>query len=268
MQKKYPQLEIEVRFLEMNRCDINDIDITPFITDIPTKDSQTISSPEEFLQYWKANGLTNDISTIFHRLNCSWGTDLLSAPKAVTQSGSKCTIQVIFKEYIFPTTLDLCPSAVTNDTTITYDMTLVPGGWTTQEVGVALSVTPTWNLESETIDLADLTAAVIREPEWKEYPVFFPSTNVLEQSHPFRLPTFPAHIISTNLFTVRNGETALLETRSRTEKVEREDKIPILGDIPLLGRLFREKYETEQERVLLVFVTAKRFDPPANPQQK
>jgi general secretion pathway protein D len=40
-----------------------------------------------------------------------------------------------------------------------------------------------------------------------------------------------------------------------------EDKVPILGDIPLLGRAFRSKGESSQKRNLLIFVTATLVDP-------
>jgi type II secretory pathway component GspD/PulD (secretin) len=42
----------------------------------------------------------------------------------------------------------------------------------------------------------------------------------------------------------------------REEAKEVKDKIPILGDLPLLGRLFRSHGETTQKKNLLIFVTA------------
>ena len=40
-----------------------------------------------------------------------------------------------------------------------------------------------------------------------------------------------------------------------------EDKIPFLGDIPFLGRLFRSRSEWSNKRNLLIFVTARLVDP-------
>jgi general secretion pathway protein D len=39
------------------------------------------------------------------------------------------------------------------------------------------------------------------------------------------------------------------------------DKIPVLGDIPLLGTLFRSKSDRSIKKNLLIFVTAKLVDP-------
>ena len=46
------------------------------------------------------------------------------------------------------------------------------------------------------------------------------------------------------------------------------DKVPILGDIPLLGRLFRSSYEHSEKRNLLIFVTARLVDPNGLPISK
>ena len=47
-----------------------------------------------------------------------------------------------------------------------------------------------------------------------------------------------------------------------TEDLQKvNDKIPILGDIPLIGALFRSKSEQSIKKNLLIFVTAKLVDP-------
>ena len=40
-----------------------------------------------------------------------------------------------------------------------------------------------------------------------------------------------------------------------------EDKIPFLGDIPFVGRLFRSRSEWSNKRNLLIFVSARLVDP-------
>jgi general secretion pathway protein D len=48
-------------------------------------------------------------------------------------------------------------------------------------------------------------------------------------------------------------------TREEVRRVN--DKVPVLGDIPYLGRAFRSKGEASQKRNLLVFVTANLVSP-------
>ena len=44
-----------------------------------------------------------------------------------------------------------------------------------------------------------------------------------------------------------------------------EDKIPILGDLPFIGFLFRSTGEYSEKRNLLVFLTARLVDPAGRP---
>ena len=44
-----------------------------------------------------------------------------------------------------------------------------------------------------------------------------------------------------------------------------EDKVPILGDIPIAGRLFRSSADQHIKRNLIMFVTASLMDPAGQP---
>jgi len=64
---------------------------------------------------------------------------------------------------------------------------------------------------------------------------------------------------------VWDGQTVVLgglmsETVSKTK-----DKVPVLGDIPFLGRLFRSESSTTQKKNLIIFVTPRIIDPAGNP---
>lgn len=54
---------------------------------------------------------------------------------------------------------------------------------------------------------------------------------------------------------VRNNHTIVISGLIRDNKTETVDKIPILGDIPLLGLLFRKKSTSSTKTNLLVFIT-------------
>jgi len=55
----------------------------------------------------------------------------------------------------------------------------------------------------------------------------------------------------------RNGETIVLGGIYITERNQQEDKVPLLGDIPGVGWLFKHKYETWEKREWLIFITPK-----------
>jgi type IV pilus assembly protein PilQ len=41
------------------------------------------------------------------------------------------------------------------------------------------------------------------------------------------------------------------------EQLKGEDKVPLLGDIPFVGRLFKRNVSDQQKRELLIFITPK-----------
>jgi type II secretory pathway component HofQ len=60
------------------------------------------------------------------------------------------------------------------------------------------------------------------------------------------------------LFTQRrvaNGETIVVGGFIRKNNSESYQKIPVLGDLPLVGSLFRTVNKTSQDRELLIFIT-------------
>jgi type IV pilus assembly protein PilQ len=54
---------------------------------------------------------------------------------------------------------------------------------------------------------------------------------------------------------VNNGETVVLGGVFEQTKGDRVSKVPLLGDIPLLGYLFRNTNKSDTKRELLIFVT-------------
>jgi general secretion pathway protein D len=73
-------------------------------------------------------------------------------------------------------------------------------------------------------------------------------------------PFFHVRSVQTQL-SVYNGATVVMGGLITEDRKTMEDKIPFLGDIPYLGRLFRSRSEQSIKRNLLVFVTARLVDP-------
>jgi type IV pilus assembly protein PilQ len=59
---------------------------------------------------------------------------------------------------------------------------------------------------------------------------------------------------------VNNGETVVLGGILTTEQVRSLFKTPLLGDIPVLGSLFRYTEESNDKVELLVFITPRILD--------
>ncbi len=90
----------------------------------------------------------------------------------------------------------------------------------------------------------------------------------LPLAQPERLIT--PNIINQPIFSVRkvttgvsiwDGQTVALGGLIREDVQDVEDKIPILGDLPFVGRLFKSEAEQHYKRNLMIFVTAHLIDP-------
>lgn len=57
-----------------------------------------------------------------------------------------------------------------------------------------------------------------------------------------------------------SGQTMVIGGLISTEETKSINKIPILGDIPILGRLFRDVSESHDEKELLIFITPTLID--------
>ena len=105
-----------------------------------------------------------------------------------------------------------------------------------RDVGVILTVTPRIN-RSGTVSL-DVNQQI----------------NTLIEFTLFDAPIISTREASTSV-TVKDGQTMVIGGMIKDDKTETVHKIPILGDIPLLGKLFRRKDARIEKTELMVFIT-------------
>ncbi|MBT8135041.1 MAG: type IV pilus secretin PilQ, partial [Gammaproteobacteria bacterium] len=70
------------------------------------------------------------------------------------------------------------------------------------------------------------------------------------------IPSIDTREVSTQVL-VNNGDTVVLGGIYQQITRDEVDKVPFLGDIPLIGYFFRHTLESDERRELLVFVTPK-----------
>lgn len=193
------------------------------------------------------------------------GSDLMSAPKVTVLSGKRANI-VVAQELRFPQSYGDIESTVSSGggdggsaaVSITAG---TPQDFTLRNVGVEMSVTP--NVEN------DNTISLVLEPRVTEFEGFVeyggPSIALSGETTAivpagFFQPVFSTREITTEV-TIYDGATVVMGGLTRDEVRTINDKVPFLGDIPGLGRLFRSEGETRQKRNLLIFVTANLVSP-------
>lgn len=225
------------------------------------------------------------------------GVDLMSAPSVTTKSGTRATMEVV-REFIYPTEFD--PPQLPQGGGGNFSLgggggggqqiatPTTPTAFETRRTGVSLEAEPTVGADGNTIELT-LSPEVVEFDGFINYgsPILSPSsqsvlpiqlglagdtvvgtTGYVPISQPERLIT--PNVINQPVFSVRkvttgvsiwDGQTVALGGLIREDVQDVQDKLPIVGDLPFIGRLFRSESEQHYKRNLMIFVTAHLIDP-------
>jgi general secretion pathway protein D len=80
---------------------------------------------------------------------------------------------------------------------------------------------------------------------------------------PIVLPDFTVRQVITTV-NVWDGQTVVLGGLITSTTVSEKDKVPVIGDLPILGRLFQSQSKSSVKKNLMIFVTATIVDPAGN----
>jgi len=196
-----------------------------------------------------------------------------------TKSGQRAIIEVV-REFRYPKTYTppQVPSigsttAVANQVVPVVVTPTTPQDWETRNTGVTLEVEPVVGGDATTIDL-NLVPQVVEFEGFINYGspinavgVSTLSTSGIQTSIPVLLtenvinqPVFSTRKVTTSV-SVYDGQTVVLGGLMREDVQKVEDKVPILGDIPFVGRAFRSNSEQHNKKNLVIFVTARVVTP-------
>ena len=165
-----------------------------------------------------------------------------------------------------------------------------PTSFTTRKLGVTLEVEPQIGPDGYTIDLS-LSPEVVDFDGFVNYgsPIFSPANptiaaqaavvafNPLNALNPnagvtgqlltdnvINQPIFSVRKVTTNV-SIWDGQTVALGGLIREDVQKVNDKVPVLGDIPFAGALFRSEVDQKIKQNLIVFVTARLMDAAGQP---
>ena len=227
-------------------------------------------------------GLFSDgqVQVIMRGLSQKKGADLMTAPSVTARSGQKATIEVI-REFIYPTEYEppelpqqggggggiigaAPPPAIATPAT--------PTAFEMRATGVTLEIEPTIGANDFVIDLRFLPEIVEFEG-FINYgsPILSPSTDIFGNAvnsiiteNRIEMPVFSKRSVNTSL-TIYDGYTVAVGGLMREDVQNVVDKVPILGDIPFIGRLFQTNAENKIKSNLIIFVTAQIIDATGRP---
>lgn len=227
---------------------------------------------------------------VIRALDQKKGVDLLSAPRVTTKSGNTAKIEIIrefryateFSPPQIPQTVGATGGTGGGSVGFVPVTPTTPTAFETRNTGVTLEVQPVVGPDGTTIDLS-LAPEVVEFEGFINYgsPILAPSRTTLWEDSIGRIfpiteppsvitpnvinqPIFSTRRVSTNV-SVWDGQTVALGGLMREDVQKVEDKVPFLGDIPLLGRAFRSSVDQHLKRNLVIFVTARLINPAGDP---
>lgn len=220
---------------------------------------------------------------VLRALNQSKGVDLVSAPRVTTKSGQRATIEIV-REFLYPAEYDLPQVQASSGSVFTPVVPTTPTSFEMKPTGITLEVEPTVGPDGYTIELV-LAPRVVEFDGFINYgspinasvagilrvnpgpPVTIdlgPGTVITATQNVINQPVFSVREVTTQV-SVYDGQTVVLGGLMREDVQKVEDKVPILGDIPMVGRLFRTSADQHVKRNLIMFVTANLLDPAGQP---
>jgi beta-lactamase regulating signal transducer with metallopeptidase domain len=201
---------------------------------------------------------SNQFAALLKRLQAEPGTELVSVPSLLADNGRQSVVSVT-EEVSMVDGVNAVPGSSTNQAQIRYDTSKVP-------VGPSVELLPVFVGDSLRMHiLAKIT-------EFLGYDQPKPGQAVqttdakgkkIEGIQP--LPHLRVRMAVADP-VLQRGETAVLRGPLVTETVRTIDKVAVLGDVPLLGRLFRTETTNTFKKRLYILVTPTEMDAAGKPK--
>ncbi|MGB2454642.1 MAG: Amuc_1098 family type IV pilus outer membrane protein [Akkermansiaceae bacterium] len=224
---------------------------------------------------------SGQVQMIMRGLAQKKGADIMTAPSVVALPGQNATIEII-REFIYPTEYE--PPELPNQVGggignqqggvggggggAGFPVTpATPSAFDTKNTGVTLEVEAQIDANDSIIELR-FTPTIVEFEGFINYgsPITAPATDALGNpvqivitENRIEMPVFSVRSVKTGL-TIYDGYTVAVGGLMREDVQSVEDKVPVLGDLPYVGRLFQTKAQNHIKSNLIIFVTAEIID--------
>jgi len=222
--------------------------------------------------------LGRGFSAMLQLLQNAIGKDLVAAPRVTLADGKESKI-VISREMFYPTSYTQ-PTVPNNDQGVGAGFILPsnPTGFESRNIGVTLTVKGESTSIPKAVDL-DFTKLEVEDFEgfvdygaqiatvsFGQGPLTTGSTTVVDPvsspigQAPYLVPIFSKRSLQSRV-RLLDGETVGLGGLISESVQMVDDKVPGLGDLPLLGRLFRSEASQKIKFNLVIFCTVRIIEP-------
>ncbi len=211
---------------------------------------------------------------VMRGLNQKKGIDVMARPSIITRSGQAASV-LMAREFIYPTEYEQpeLPNQVNVGEGQTPPVTPAnPTAFETREVGVSLEVLPVADANKRFIDVT-INPSITDFDGFVNYGSPITSTvqdalgntsQVVLTQNTILMPVFSAQKTSSQL-TVADGSTIVISGLVSESIQKVEDKVPVLGDLPYVGRWFQSIVNKPVSTVIIFLVHVELLDPTGRP---
>ena len=179
---------------------------------------------------WKGSGTDVRIGSLLHALEKQSGVNILSTPHILTSNHNKAKI-IVGESRAFVTSSKITEGDPLTPTVIkTYEY---------KNVGITMEITPHIS-----------QGGLIRLEIKSEFSKLIEDVTTVSVDTPTTATREAETIVSMN-----SGSTVVIGGLIRDDKTTIEKKVPLIGDIPLIGGLFKFRKDQLQKTNLLFFIT-------------
>lgn len=207
------------------------------------------------------------LQTVLRGLSQKKGSSRMFTPSVITRPGEKSLVYS-GRKFTYPTEYE--PAEVPNSATASAAATpSTPTAFESRDLGFKFEIEPTVSEDRNYIELR-------LNPEYTQFDGFInygspiqtvgvdpitgsPITTVITDNR-ILMPVFSVIRLNTSV-TLRDGTTMVVGGLHQAKIDEVNDSVPILGDLPFIGRFFQSKGYRPSKRALVIFVNAKLVDP-------
>lgn len=187
-----------------------------------------------------------NISIVVKALSNRLKTTVLSAPSITTVNNRKADIKVISQlRWVVPTI------SVSDAGTTT--LSWAEGGGSPQEVGIVLDVVPRITDDGQVA--MELHPEISEQTDSLSLRAIAGATTI-----DYTIPIISKRTANTKV-VIGDGQTLIIGGLIKNNATKGETKVPLLGDMPILGHMFRSKKDTKLKTELLIFVSPKIITP-------
>ncbi|PRX26678.1 type IV pilus assembly protein PilQ [Orenia metallireducens] len=217
------QIALQVRFEEISHTGLKDLGVNwEFSGEGKVDDGSSSTTPN-----LKIGNLNFNYSVSLEALESSGVANVLANPKITTIEGEEANINIGDE-------IPILTLQTTDEDETSQEIEF-------KNIGIDLKITP--KITDDNNIFIDLQPEITTFLDWVEI-------------NGTRYPTVSIKKVGTKV-KVNSGETLAIGGLIQEKEYETMSKVPLLGDLPILGKLFSQKNFESEKRELIIFITPK-----------